>query len=70
MQESGSAEACNFVENLAWAKSREVVPVLHRSAFLAWRRCFSFLLLLTLPRCDLSGVDGAPPDMADLFEVF
>ena len=75
-----SAEACNFVENLAWAKSREVVPVLHRSAFLAWRRrwtrmlsvfcCRAFAGSLTSPRCDLSGVDGVPPDMADLLEVF
>ena len=48
-----SAEACNFVENLAWAKSREVVPVLHRSAFLAWdgggRACFQFLVVAHSP---------------------
>ena len=48
-----SAEACNFVENLAWAKSREVVPVLHRSVF--WpgdgggRACFQFLVVAHSP---------------------
>ena len=25
---------------------------------------------LTTPRCDLSGVDGVPHDMADLLEAF
>ena len=32
--------------------------------------CRAFAGSLTSPRCDLSGVDGVPPDMADLLEVF
>ena len=32
--------------------------------------CRAFAGSLTSPRCDLSGVDGVAPDMADLLEVF
>ena len=39
-----SVEACNLVENLAWAKSREA-PVLQRSAFSAWRRRWTRMML-------------------------
>ena len=67
-----------FVENLAWAKSREAAPVLQRSVF--WpgdggRACCQFLVValvagsLTSARCDLSRVDGVPPYMADPLEV-
>ena len=57
-------EGRNFVENLAWAKSRDVVLVLHHSTFLAWRRLWTFTGSLTSPRCNLYGVDGVPPDLA------
>ena len=32
--------------------------------------CRAFAGSLMTPRCDLSGVDGVPPDLADLLEAF
>ena len=54
-----SAEACNFVENLAWAKSREVAPVLQRSAFSAWRRRWTRMLSVSCCRAFAGSLDVA-----------
>ena len=74
-----SDEALGFVEMLAGAKARDASLALRRSAVLAWRRRWSRMLSISCSRtfaCSLvsspadawDGTDGAPPDLADLFQ--
>ena len=63
---------------LAGARAREVLPVLLRSVYLAWRRWWTRMLAvsctrdfansLVQPSLDVwSGIDGPTPDLTDLF---
>ena len=66
-----------FIHSLASARSRETPAPLQRSAFLAWRRRWTRMLAFVCSRAfvgslvssgdALEGVDGATPDLADLF---
>ena len=70
-------EVIRFVDTLASARSREAPSRLQRSAFLAWRRRWTRMLAfscswafagsLTSNAEVMEGVDGATPDVADLF---
>ena len=66
-----------FVDSLASVRSREALPLMQRSSFLAWRKrwtrmlavscCRTFATSLTSSSEALDGVDGPTPDLADLF---
>ena len=70
-------EAVKFVNSLASARSRDAPSTLQRSAFLAWRRRWTRMLAFACSRAfagsltssaeSMEGVDGATPDLADLF---
>ena len=75
-----SGEARDFFDTLPLAKSREVPRVLRRSAHLAWRRRWMRMQAVACARAlaaslvapsavptAQAGVDGATPDLADLF---
>ena len=72
-----SGEAVEFMDMMAGARAREVLPIMRRSVHLAWRRRWmrmlsvscarAFASSLVAPGQDVwSGIDGATPDLADL----
>ena len=72
-----SGEAVEFIDMMAGARAREVLPIMRRSVHLAWRRrwmCMlsvscarAFASSLVAPGQDVwSGTDGATPHLADL----
>ena len=72
-----SGEAVEFIDMLAGARAREVLPLMRRSVHLAWRRRWmrmlavscarAFATSLVAPGQDAwSGTDGPSPDLADL----
>ena len=72
-----SGEAVEFIDMMAGARAREVLPIMRRSVHLAWRRRWmrmlsvscarAFASSLVAPGQDVwSGTDGATPDLADL----
>ena len=74
-----SVEALNFIE--ASGRAREAAPLLRRSSFLGWRRRWTRMLSISCSRAfagslissqadALEGVEGAVPDLADLFGQF
>ena len=76
-----SVEALNFIECLASGRAREATPLLRRSSFLGWRRRWTRMLSISCSRAfagslissqadALEGVEGAVPDLADLFGQF
>ena len=67
-----------FIEEMAQARARDAPFRLRRSAFLAWGKRWTRMLsvscarsfassLVAGPHDAMSGVDGATPDLADLF---
>ena len=70
-------EAVRFIDALASARSRDAPSRLQRSAYLAWRRRWTRMLAFSCSRAfagsltsnaeAMEGVDGAIPDLADLF---
>ena len=72
-----SGEAVEFIDMMAGARAREVLPIIRRSVHLAWRRRLMRMLSVSCARAfansrvapgqDVwSGTDGAKLDLADL----
>ena len=73
-----SAEAADFIEDLAFARARDATPLLRASAALAWQRRWvrmlgtscarSFASSLVAPAgcCALAATDGSAPELCDL----
>ena len=73
-----SSEAHNFIESLAWARSRRITCCRGQHSWPGRRRwtrmlsiscCRAFAGSPTSPCRDLSGVDGVAPDLADILQV-